>query len=99
MSDSGTSKRLPNGLYDRLIYADEAAQIEDLAQAHRALVSEPSALQRREHLVDEMASRLPELLDDVTSSSESITADFPFLIAAVAYSNSGWGLNSPPENC
>lgn len=70
MSDRGPRKRLLNGLYDRLVYSDEVAQIDSLVQEERALVSEPSVTQRREHLVDEMASRLPELLDDVTSSLE-----------------------------
>lgn len=71
MSGHGSSRNpLPNGLYDRLIYSDEAAQIEELADTQRALISEPSSSQRREHLIDEMASRLPELLDDVVSLSE-----------------------------
>ena len=70
MSDRGPSKRLLNGLYDRLVYSDEVAQIDRFVQAKRALVSEPSIIQRREHLVDEIASRIPELLDEVTSSQE-----------------------------
>jgi superfamily II DNA or RNA helicase/HKD family nuclease len=71
MSGQGSTKIvLPQGLYDRLIYSDEASGIDGLIEANRALVSEPSKVQRREHLLGEITSRLPELLDDVASSEE-----------------------------
>lgn len=59
------------GLYERFVYADEAAQLDSLAHSQQALIGEPSASQRREHLIHEITSRLPELLDDVANVSES----------------------------
>lgn len=71
MTDSRAQNLLlPPGLYERLVYADEAAQLDALASTHEALVGEPSPMQRREHLIHEITSRLPELLDDVSSASE-----------------------------
>jgi len=61
---------LPQGLYERLVYADEAVQMDSLADAHRALIDKPSESQRREHLIHEITSRLPELLDEVTTATE-----------------------------
>jgi superfamily II DNA or RNA helicase len=54
---------LPKGLYDRLIYEDEVGEIASLSGQHRALVTAPTAHQRREQFVAELVDRLPELLD------------------------------------
>ncbi len=61
---------LPQGLYERLVYADEADQLASLAETHQALIDEPTAVQRREHLIHELTCRLPELLDEVASKAE-----------------------------
>lgn len=65
-----TSGSLPQGLYERLVYADEAVQLEALAKTGQALVDEPSDAQRREHLIYEISSRLPELLEEIANASE-----------------------------
>lgn len=54
---------LSKGLYDRLVYEDEVGELEGLSQQHRALVSPPTAHQRREQFIAELVQRLPELLD------------------------------------
>jgi len=54
---------LPKGLYDRLIYEDEVGEVTNLSGQHRALVTAPTAHQRREQFVAELVDRLPELLD------------------------------------
>lgn len=61
---------LPQGLYERLVYADEAVQLNTLVETRQALIDAPSEVQRREHLIHEVASRLPELLDEVVTASE-----------------------------
>lgn len=61
---------LPQGLYERLVYADEIDQLQALADAHCALVDQPTQAQRREHLIHEISSRLPELLDIVANVTE-----------------------------
>jgi hypothetical protein len=67
---SAVAKGLPAGLYERLIYDDETALVDEMAAAHCAVVSQPSQAQRREHLIDEVAARLPELLDAISSGSD-----------------------------
>jgi len=64
------SKHLPQGLYERLIYADEADQLQELADAHCAQIDQLTQTQRREHLIYEVSSRLTELLDMVANSAE-----------------------------
>lgn len=64
------SKLLPQGLYERLVYADEADQLQELADAHCAQIDQPTQAQRREHLIYEVSSRLTELLDIVANSTE-----------------------------
>ena len=56
---------LPLGLYDRLINEDEAASLDSVAAAFGALIDKPSRAQQREHLIDLLTARLPELLDIV----------------------------------
>lgn len=58
---------LRKGLYDRLIYEDEVGEVNSLASQQRALVSAPTAHQRREQFVAELVHRLPELLDSVAA--------------------------------
>lgn len=62
---------LPQGLYERLISEDEASAIDKMAAEDRALIFIPTQAQRREHLVDQLTARLPELLDAASSSSSS----------------------------
>jgi superfamily II DNA or RNA helicase/HKD family nuclease len=64
------SKLFPQGLYERLVYDDEVDQLQALADAHCALVDQPTQAQRREHLIHEVSSRLPELLDIVANATE-----------------------------
>lgn len=71
MSGQGAgSKLFPQGLYERLIYDDEVEQLQTLVDAHCALVDKPTQAQRREHLIHEVSSRLPELLDIVANAVE-----------------------------
>ena len=56
---------LPQGLYDRLINEDEVASLDAIAAAFGALIDKPSRAQQREHLIDSLTARLPELLDIV----------------------------------
>ena len=71
MSSQGSKNgMLPQGLYERLIYADESVQLGALANARQAVIDEPSESQRREHLIHEITSRLPELLDEVATATE-----------------------------
>ncbi len=69
-SHESKSQILPQGLYERLVYADEVDQLQALADAHCALVDQPTQAQRREHLIHEVSSRLPELLDIVANATE-----------------------------
>jgi superfamily II DNA or RNA helicase/HKD family nuclease len=59
------------GLYDRLISVDESASIETLTEASMALIGTPSPAQRREHLLDLLTQRLPELLDAVSTAQDN----------------------------
>ncbi len=71
MSSQSTGKKsLPQGLYERLIYTDEIDQLQMLADAHCALINKPTPAQQREHLIHEISSRLPELLDIVANAAE-----------------------------
>ncbi len=65
---------LPQGLYDRLINQDEVAYLDSLAAVNGALIEQPSRTQRREHLIDAITSRLPELLDIVANGAEGNVA-------------------------
>ncbi|NGZ88544.1 DEAD/DEAH box helicase family protein [Duganella aceris] len=60
----------PQGLYDRLVSKAESAALDELANADQALIKPASQAQRREHLINELTSRLPELLDAASSDSE-----------------------------
>lgn len=71
MSEQRPKRVFPSGLYDRLVYADEAPTILELLASGQALVKEPSQVARREHLINEITVRLPELLDEVSSPIES----------------------------
>lgn len=64
---------LPQGLYERLVSSDETREIDAMVTANRAWVSTPSTAQRREHLIDELAARLPELLDAVAGTTDGNT--------------------------
>jgi superfamily II DNA or RNA helicase/HKD family nuclease len=59
------------GLYDRLVTTEEAALIEALAETGQVLTSTPTPAQRREHLLDQLTKRLPDLLDAVSSSQDN----------------------------
>lgn len=60
---------LPQGLYDRLVSEHEADALDELANSDRALIKPASQAQRREHLINQLTSRLPELLDSASSDS------------------------------
>lgn len=64
---------LPKGLYDRLIYEDEVAEVLALSGQHQASVATPTAHQRREQFVAELVHRLPELLDAVAAGQSDAT--------------------------
>lgn len=66
----GISKLFPLGLYERLVSEDESSILDELVATNRALISTPTKAQRREHLVDLLTSRLPELLDAVAGASK-----------------------------
>ncbi|MBC7501608.1 MAG: DUF3427 domain-containing protein [Herminiimonas sp.] len=61
---------LPQGLYDRLINEDEVASLDSIAAAFGALIDKPSRAQQREHLIDSLTARLPELLDIVANGAK-----------------------------
>ena len=63
--------KLSQGLYDRLILDDELAEINQLIQEGRATVQTPSFVENREYLLTELMNRLPELLDEISSSKDS----------------------------
>ena len=63
--------RLYKGLYDRFILDDELAEINQLIQEGRATVQTPSFVENREYLLTELMNRLPELLDEISSSKDS----------------------------
>ncbi len=65
---------LPAGLYDRLVAEQESAELEALATQQRALIKPATAAQSRNHLIDELTARLPELLDAVASANQDKTA-------------------------
>lgn len=66
-----TVPALPHGLYERLVTSDEAERIDGLVKDQRAVVTQPTQAQRREHLLNMLTARLPELLDAVSAQSES----------------------------
>lgn len=59
------------GLYDRLIYADESSLVDTLASDGMALTAIPTLAQRREHLLDHLMQRLPDLLDAVSAPQDN----------------------------
>jgi len=59
------------GLYDRLVSAEESQRIDALTDARMALTSAPTLAQRREHLLDQLTKRLPEILDAVSNPYDS----------------------------
>lgn len=63
---------LPFGFYERLVRNDEVSDIKALVNSNSVLVSLPSKAQRREHLLDELTSRLADILDNI-SGQKSIT--------------------------
>jgi len=63
--------KLSKGLYDRLIHEDEIAEINRLIHEGRASVQTPSFIENREYLLAELMKRLPELLDEISSSKEN----------------------------
>ena len=64
-------KKLSQGLYDRLILDDELAEIKHLLDEGRATIQTPSFVENREYLLTELMNRLPELLDEISSSKDS----------------------------
>jgi superfamily II DNA or RNA helicase/HKD family nuclease len=66
------STPLPFGFYERLVRKSEVNDIEALVGLNSAFLSPPSKAQRREHLLDELTSRLADVLDSV-SGQKSIT--------------------------
>lgn len=79
----GISMTLHKGLYDRLIYEDEVGEVASLTGQYRALVTTPTAHQRREQFIAELVQRLPELLDaaaaDQPDSSEKAKAEIELI--------------------
>ena len=79
----GTRMTLHKGLYDRLIYEDEVGEVATLTGQQRALVTTPTAHQRREQFIAELVQRLPELLDaaaaDQPDSSEKAKAEIELI--------------------
>jgi superfamily II DNA or RNA helicase/HKD family nuclease len=63
--------KLSKGLYERLIYEDEIAEINRLIVEGRASVQTPSFIENREYLLAELMKRLPELLDEISSSKDN----------------------------
>ena len=62
--------QLVDGLYDRLIYENESEEISALADASRVQWGPLSAVQSREYLIEELAARLPALLDDLATEGD-----------------------------
>ncbi|MEC5218237.1 hypothetical protein RCH09_003206 [Actimicrobium sp. GrIS 1.19] len=58
---------LPQGLYERLVMQDEAANLDLLESGQCALIETPSKAQRREHLIYKITSHLPKLLDIIVA--------------------------------
>ena len=57
------------GIYERLVREGEEAELQQLEAAGRAWVDGVSESERRDLLLDDLASRIPELLDRAASSS------------------------------
>lgn len=64
-------KKLSKGLYDRLIHENELAELNRLVLEGRASVQTPSFIENREYLLAELMNRLPELLDEISSSTDN----------------------------
>jgi len=81
---SESKRALVQGLYDRLVYADELPAIQELIESGSASVKDPSPLARRELLISEIAAYLPELLDDLISpiegKAEQARAELQFMV-------------------
>ncbi|MDD5461177.1 MAG: DUF3427 domain-containing protein [Methylococcales bacterium] len=63
--------KLSKGLYDRLIHEDELIELNRLVFEGRARVQTPSFIENREYLLAELMNRLPELLDEISSSKDN----------------------------
>ena len=74
------------GLYDRLVSAEESSWIDALTDARMALTSAPTLAQRREHLLDQLTKRLPDLLDAVSSPHDSNDEKAVRLLAELTHS-------------
>ncbi len=57
------------GIYERLVREGEEAELQQLEAAGRAWVDGVSESERRDLLLDDLASRIPELLDRAATSS------------------------------
>ncbi|MFA5017059.1 MAG: DUF3427 domain-containing protein [Methylobacter sp.] len=63
--------KLSKGLYERLIHEGELTEINRLIHEGRASVQPPSFIENREYLLAELMNRLPELLDEMSSSKDN----------------------------
>lgn len=63
-----------DGIYERLVREGEEAEVERLRAEGRAWVDDVSEVARRDLLMDELASRIPELLDAAASAAEDKAA-------------------------
>lgn len=63
--------QLPIGLYERLIRDDELGELTELEAADCVQTRFPSKAERREHLLDELASRLSEILDGISEKTDN----------------------------
>ena len=57
------------GIYERLVRESEVAELQQLEAAGRAWVEGVTEAVRRDLLLDELASRIPELLDLAASTA------------------------------
>lgn len=73
------------GLYERLVYADEAIQLATLENAGQAMLTTPSSAQRREHLIHEITARLPEMLDAAATGNEGQAEQARAELALIAH--------------
>jgi superfamily II DNA or RNA helicase/HKD family nuclease len=65
--------KLKFGLYDRLLYDNEIDEVAELKRQGRASIDLPSAENSRNYLISELVSRIPELLDQISSKEENET--------------------------
>lgn len=67
----GPQNKFPSGFFERLVTEDEYEILGQLRDAGQATLTAPSKAERRNLLIDEVMTRLPELLDQVAKGKDA----------------------------